>query len=169
MRCTYQEQRTQGSIAAFPVKSCQWLKNWYSCICPVRRMALQDHGVSVLWLGDNASLICIVCLSVAACESFWANVSLRYALHVAGILSSQEITRKFLIFASFRDLPLQAEERERKTICFSQPEWGGSNHVFVMEFVILVYTCSLYWSCFLWPLGFLSAHPLFLNHFSKEW
>ena len=35
-------------------------------------------GVSILWLGEMESLICSLCLSVAACRFVWADPSLRY-------------------------------------------------------------------------------------------
>ena len=53
-------------------------------------------GVSILWLGEIASLVCYFCLSVAACTCVWADPSLRYTSMLLGReATSQQQQRQY--------------------------------------------------------------------------
>ena len=88
--------RSEGYSMLSLVKSYHWLKNWNSSGCLDRcrwyRVSVRSSlpGVSVLWLGEMASLISNFCLGMAAHKNVEAAVFLRYIVCVTGVLSNQE-------------------------------------------------------------------------------
>ena len=70
-----------------PVATLPGTRHWRVCA------RSGQPSVSILWLGQVASLICNFCLSVATRTVVWAGPSPRHAVHVAGTSSNQETVK----------------------------------------------------------------------------